>query len=152
MTVNAFWNNKSGTGKTSLAFQAICRYAQKHPDEEVLAVDICPQANLSELFLGGLANNGSNNLLIRQGATPRATIGGYFQSRLPSPFSRIAFNPADYLTKPQTFNSNIPSNITLLCGDPMLELQANAMSALANTQVPGTNTWLGIIDTNGLKE
>ena len=26
----AFWNNKGGTGKTSLAFQAICGYAEKH--------------------------------------------------------------------------------------------------------------------------
>jgi len=50
----AFWNNKGGTGKTSLAFQAITRYAEKHPERRVLAVDLCPQANLSELMLGGL--------------------------------------------------------------------------------------------------
>ena len=48
----AFWNNKGGTGKTSLAFQTICRYAETHKTERVLAVDVCPQANLSELFLG----------------------------------------------------------------------------------------------------
>ncbi|ECX9437967.1 ParA family protein, partial [Salmonella enterica] len=24
----AIWNNKGGTGKTSLSFQAICRYAE----------------------------------------------------------------------------------------------------------------------------
>ena len=48
---------------------------------------MCPQANLSELLLGGLTNKGSNNLLARQGEIPRATIGGYFQERLPSPYA-----------------------------------------------------------------
>ena len=46
-----FWNNKGGTGKTSLAFQIICEYALKNPTKKVLAVDVCPQANLSELLL-----------------------------------------------------------------------------------------------------
>ncbi len=27
----AFWNNKGGTGKTSIAFQTIALYAEKHP-------------------------------------------------------------------------------------------------------------------------
>ncbi len=59
MSIYAFWNNKGGTGKTSLAFQAICMYALEHPAERILAIDLCPQANLSELFLGGLLGNGS---------------------------------------------------------------------------------------------
>ena len=40
----------------------------------------------------------------------------------------------------------IPGNIDLLCGDPLLELQANAINTLANTQIPGTDTWTAIID------
>src|SRR3954465_14887553 len=82
----AFWNNKGGTGKTSLAFQAICRYAEKNPTQKVLVIDACPQANLSELFLGGLTNQGGLKLLQRQGLVPRCSLGGYFQLRLPSPY------------------------------------------------------------------
>ena len=48
MQATAFWNNKGGTGKTSLAFQALCAYAQKYPKKRILAVDACPQA---EFFL-----------------------------------------------------------------------------------------------------
>lgn len=48
----AFWNNKGGTGKTSLSFQSVCRYAELHDDERILVIDVCPQANLSELLLG----------------------------------------------------------------------------------------------------
>jgi cellulose biosynthesis protein BcsQ len=142
----AFWNNKGGTGKTSLAFQAICRYAERHEDEKVLAVDACPQANLSELFLGGLTGQGGQQLLKRQGLVPRCSIGGYFQARLPSPYNVPAFNPADFITRPSKCNQQIPTNIDLLCGDPLLELQANAINTLSNTQIPGTNTWLSIID------
>ena len=50
----AFWNNKGGTGKTSLAFQAITGYAEKFPDKKILAIDLCPQANLSELMLSSV--------------------------------------------------------------------------------------------------
>lgn len=141
----AFWNNKGGTGKTSLAFQAICRYAEKHDSEKVLAVDVCPQANLSELFLGGLTKGGSDKLLQRQGATPRASVGGYFQLRLPSPYSPVSVKANDFITTPSAFNSVVPKNIDLICGDPILELQSNAINTLANTQIPGTNTWIAVI-------
>jgi cellulose biosynthesis protein BcsQ len=141
----AFWNNKGGTGKTSLAFQAICRYAELHKTKKVLAVDVCPQANLSELFLGGLTKRGSDKLLQRQGAVPRASVGGYFQMRLPSPYSPVPVKAADFITTPHAFNSAIPGNIDLICGDPILELQSNAINTLANTQIPGTNTWIAVI-------
>jgi len=142
----AFWNNKGGTGKTSLAFQTICAYANNKPNEKVLVIDVCPQANLSELFLGGLENRGAENLLKRQGETLRATIGGYFQLRLSLPFSKPVFVSEDFLTHPNDFNNQIPTNIDILCGDPILELQSNGMNTLANTQLAGVNTWIGVID------
>jgi cellulose biosynthesis protein BcsQ len=141
-----FWNNKGGTGKTSLCFQSLCFYAHDHPDERILALDVCPQANLSELLLGGLTNDGSKNLLARQGEIPRATIGGYFQLRLPTPYSPAPFTVGDFITRPADYNPAIPDNVELVCGDPLLELQSNAMSTLANTQIPTTNTWLAIVD------
>lgn len=142
----AFWNNKGGTGKTSLNFQAIVAYARRHPDEKILAMDLCPQANLSELMLGGLVGNGSQNLLQVQGHTPRATVGGYFQLRLPLPYAPPTFSPNDFIVHPNRFNNDMPANVDLLPGDPLLELQATAVSTLANTQIPGQNSWLAIID------
>ena len=144
--IYGFWNNKGGTGKTSLAFQVACYYATAHPDERVLTIDMCPQANLSELFLGGLVMGGSENLLKQQGKTPRASIGGYFQIRLPAPYAAPEFQPRNFITTPREFNRQIPRNIDLICGDPLLELQGNAMSTLANNQIPGTDTWLAVID------
>lgn len=141
-----FWNNKGGTGKTTLAFQLLNEYAYQNKNRRILVIDVCPQANLSELLLGGLNQGGSDALLMRQGANPRATIGGYFQMRLPAPYSAPSFNPRDYLTKPHQYNQYIEDNIDLLCGDALLELQSNAISTLANNQIPGTNTWISIIN------
>jgi cellulose biosynthesis protein BcsQ len=146
MLTYAFWNNKGGTGKTSLAFQAICGYANVHPDHRVLAIDACPQANMSELLLGGLTNEGSRKLLEIQGMVPRRAIGGYFQMRLPAPFEAPAFSAEDFISTPRSYNQYVPGNIDLLCGDPLLELQANAINTLANAQIPGTNTWIEVID------
>jgi len=142
----AYWNNKGGTGKTSLCFQSIVRYAEENPNKRILAIDMCPQANLSELMLGGLNNNGSQRLLERQGLVPRCSIGGYFQLRLPAPYSPPVFNAADFVTQPNSYNRGVPNNVTLVCGDPLLELQANAVNTLANNQIPGTNPWIAVID------
>jgi cellulose biosynthesis protein BcsQ len=142
----AFWNNKGGTGKTSLAFQSIIRYAEKYPRKSILAIDICPQANLSELMLGGLNNKGSQKLLGRHGLVPRCSLGGYFQLRLPSPYAPPAFNAHDFITTPIEHNRGIARNIDLVCGDPLLELQANAVNTLANQNIPGTNAWIAVID------
>lgn len=142
----AFWNNKGGTGKTSLAFQSAVRYAAKHRKKRILAIDVCPQANLSELMLGGLNNKGSDKLLARQGQVPRCSIGGYFQLRLPSPYAPPKFDAHDFITKPSSYNNGVPVNIDLVCGDPLLELQANAVNTLANNQIPGTNPWIAVVD------
>lgn len=142
----AYWNNKGGTGKTSLCFQSIIRYAEKHPKKRILAVDMCPQANLSELMLGGLNNKGSEKLLERQGLVPRCSVGGYFQLRLPAPYSPPVFNARDFVTRPNNYNNGVPQNVDLVCGDPMLELQANAVNTLANNQIPGTNPWIAVVD------
>ncbi len=142
-----FWNNKGGTGKTSLAFHSICLYAKNNPNAKILVIDLCPQANLSELLLGGLEGGGSNNLLILQDNSPRKTIGGYFQDRLPSPFTMPqGIDPANYISSPKQFNSFMPANIDLMAGDAIIELQSNSIATLSNTQVPGTNTWLAVID------
>lgn len=50
------------------------------------------------------------------------------------------------MTTPSDYNSAIPTNVELVCGDPLLELQSNAISTLANTQIPGTNAWISVID------
>lgn len=147
MITYSIWNNKGGTGKTSLTFQSVCRFADQQPDKKVLVIDMCPQANLSELLLGGQENNGSQNLLDNQSKRPRCSIGGYFDSRLGSPF----FAPediyaSDYVCTPNDVNQNIPENIDLVCGDPLLELQAIAMNSLANNDIPGINPWLSVID------
>ncbi len=142
----AFWNNKGGTGKTSLAFQTICAYAHANAQKKILVIDVCPQANLSELFLGGLQNKGSDKLLARQREEIRATLGGYFQARLSSPFGEVQLDYKAYLTTPSLYNNNIPNNISIILGDPLLELQSNAISTLANTQIPGTDTWIKVID------
>ncbi|MEZ0472664.1 ParA family protein [Luteimonas salinilitoris] len=144
MHAYTFWNNKGGTGKTSLAFQTICRFAQQNPDRSVLVIDVCPQANLSELFLGGLGV-GNQRLLEFYGQTLRQSIGGYFQRRIPAPFSPPAFNAADFIVRPYESNASIPPNIFLVCGDPLLELQGTAISSLANQSLPGTNAWLGVV-------
>jgi len=146
MVVYSIWNNKGGTGKTSLAFQAVTRFAENNPEKKILIIDMCPQANMSEILLGGQESSGSKNLLVNQGKIPRSSIGGYFDLRLKSPFSPPDFSAHDYISSPYDYNSLIPKNIDLVCGDPLLELQAIAMNSLANNDIPGVNTWLSVID------
>jgi len=142
----AFWNNKGGTGKTSLAFQTITEYAILNPNKRILAIDLCPQANLSELLMGGLLGQGSNNLNNLYVTTPATSIGGYFQERLASPYQVPAIDPTQYISNPFGINGRVPVNIDLIAGDRMVELQSNSISALSITQIPGIDTYIKIID------
>lgn len=146
MTVYSVWNNKGGTGKTSLTFQTVCRLAERNRDKKILVIDMCPQANMSEILLGGQEMNGSTNLLTLQAQTPRGSVGGYFDMRLGAPFSPPDFQPSNYICQPSHFNEEIPNNIDLIAGDPLLELQAIAMNSLANNDIPGINAWIAVID------
>jgi cellulose biosynthesis protein BcsQ len=56
------------------------------------------------------------------------------------------FNAHDFITKPNTYNKGIAANIDLVCGDPLLELQANAVNTLANQNIPSINAWIAVID------
>lgn len=145
-TKYAFWNNKGGTGKTSLCFQSLTFYANQHPDKRVLAIDVCPQANLSELLFGGLSGKGSDTLLARQNEPTRRTIGGYFELRMPNPYTAPSIDPYAYISQPADYNPLIPDNIDLIAGDPILELQSNAVSTLANNQIPSANPWIAVVD------
>jgi chromosome partitioning protein len=80
----AVWNNKGGVGKSFLSFILSTEIANitKGP---VLAVDMCPQANLSEIMLGGNGVGADRlELLIKE----RKTVGGYFDTRIESPHGR----------------------------------------------------------------
>jgi cellulose biosynthesis protein BcsQ len=102
---------------------------------------------LSELFLGGLEGQGATNLNAMYTSDPRRSIGGYFQLRLGSPFNPPANLDANtFISTPSTYNANIPANISLVAGDRLLEIQSNAISSLAISQIPGVNPWLAIID------
>lgn len=128
-----------------MIFQTVCGYAEKNSDKKILVIDLCPQANLSELFLGGQENSGSERLFQIHGTLPRKSIGGYFDNRLTSPFNPGNFNSNEYVVRPRDYNDHIGHNIDLVCGDPLVELQVTAMNALANTNIPGISSWLSII-------
>ena len=143
--VYAFWNNKGGTGKTSLAFQSIALYAEKHPEERILAIDLCPQANLWGLrCLAGSTAEAATSCWPGRGWCRAAALAAISSCGLPSasPYQVPNFQPQDYITKPVEFNEAIPENIDLVCGDPILELQSIAVNPLANTQIPTTNPWI----------
>lgn len=141
-----FWNNKGGTGKSSLAFQTITEYAISNPTKKILAIDLCPQANLSELLMGGLLGNGGANLSKLTTPTSTCTIGGYFQTRLSTPYNVPTIDASLFTSNPSSINNKIPVNIDLIAGDRIVELQSNSISALSITQIPGVDTYLKIID------
>lgn len=137
----ALWNNKGGVGKTFLSFILSTQMAKRKPDGAVLVVDMCPQANLSEILLGGgHENRGPKNLdnLIEQ----RKTIGGYFDQRIGSPHKKSG-NENEYIIKVNDYNKMIPENIFLIAGDSSLELQAQVINQISGQSLP-KDSWKNV--------
>lgn len=142
MTSYAFWNNKGGVGKSFLCFVAACEYAHRHPETDVYVIDLCPQANVSETLLGGYLNS-PTAIHSLYSKTPRATVAGYIEARLSSPFKMIN-NVDDYITEPSKFNKLIPENLYLVCGDNLLEILAEAIRQTSQLAVP-VDAWKQVI-------
>jgi cellulose biosynthesis protein BcsQ len=137
MAVYALWNNKGGVGKSYLTFQIACEYARTHPEQRVLVVDLCPQANSSGMLLGGM-EHGEMVLDELSGRAPRATISGYVEDRIRSPYVD-PHTGTSYLTQIQRHNQYVPPNLYLVAGDEQLEIQA---SRVLQATLPGpTDAW-----------
>jgi len=127
MAVYSFWNNKGGVGKSYLTFQVAAEYARTHPEQKVLVIDLCPQANSSSMLLGGILAGEANLNAIHQGSS-RQTISGYIDERIFSPYA----NPQSggrFATQVSDFNPAIPDNLYLVVGDEQLEIQASRVTA-----------------------
>jgi cellulose biosynthesis protein BcsQ len=142
MSSYAFWNNKGGVGKSFLCFIASCEYAHKFPGSDVYVLDLCPQANVSETLLGGFPKGSAamSELLARR---PRASIAGYLDARLNSPFKRLDdIDP--YVCRPSYYNSAVPRNLSLVCGDNLLEIQSEAIRQTSQLAVP-SDSWKQVL-------
>lgn len=129
----AIWNNKGGVGKTFLSFVLATEYALAHPERSVVVVDICPQANLSEIVLGG---NGIGSANLDDLIQKRRTIGGYFDQRIVKPHDTKIGSEGTYHLAAREYNQNLPGNLYLVAGDPSLEVQAQAINQIAAQTLP----------------
>jgi len=139
----ALWNNKGGVGKSFLTFALACEYAKDNPDESVLVMDLCPQANLTEILLGG-KDTAAQALRSMYSMSPRCSVGGLFEAKLTSPFLPLS-DITPFLCVPSEYNSNIPKNITLLAGDNLLELLAEAIRQVSQMPLPA-DAWLKVMN------
>lgn len=132
MAVYAIWNNKGGVGKSYLTFQVACEYARTHPEEKILVVDLCPQANASSMLLGGIIE-GEAHLDAMTARNPKRTIAGYIAERIVSPYMSPRVG-ARFVTRVHDLNDSVPTNLYLVVGDESLEIQT---SRVANATTPG---------------
>lgn len=138
----AFWNNKGGVGKSFLCFVAATEYAHRHPEIDVYVIDLCPQANVSETLLGSYDTR-SATLEAKLTASPRATVAGYLEARLSSPF-RMIDDIGPFITRPFETNPNIPKNLSLICGDNLLEILSEAIRQTAQLSIP-VDAWARVL-------
>lgn len=137
----AVWNNKGGVGKTFVTFLTACEYARQHPEEKVVIVDMCPQANISEIVLGG-NGKGAEELEKLLSKKQRSTVGGYFDVRIESPH-KLTGDETSFLIKASEINSELDENVYLIAGDPSLEIQAQAMNQIAAQTLPA-ESWANV--------
>ncbi|MCU1176661.1 ATPase [Stenotrophomonas maltophilia] len=124
--IYAFYNNKGGVGKTTLCQNVACLYADQHPDELVLILDLCPQANISQFLLGGGHKGYQANQRLQASATRRNIVG--FMDWLLSGNSNFTSIKDTYTTQAKQHNKNIAPNVHLIAGDSFLESLSLALN------------------------
>ncbi|MFH4665167.1 ParA family protein [Vibrio cidicii] len=122
------WNNKGGVGKSTITFHVASVYAEENPDRDVVVVDMCPQANVSMMLMGGgrKAEKKLQELITMD--TPRTVVGYITDTITRADTSELS----KYITTLNSYNGNLPRNIHLLSGDGNLELIAPLLSERAD--------------------
>lgn len=122
----AFYNNKGGVGKTTLCQNAASLYAENNPEKQVLVMDLCPQANISQFLLGGGHRGYLQNQKI-QSQSSRRNIVGFFDFLLKgnSGFTSIK---RSYKVQVSNYNENVANNLYLIAGDSFLESLSLALN------------------------
>ena len=135
------WNNKGGVGKSTITFHIASVYAENNLDRDVIVVDMCPQANVSMMLMGG---GSQSELKIQELITkdvPQSIVGYITEATLSSDA-----NMNNYTTKLADINSNLTDNLFLISGDGNLELIAPLLSERAEaTPLSATDSpWVKI--------
>ena len=129
------WNNKGGVGKTFLTYTLASEYALKHPEKNVAVVDMCPQANVSEMLLGG---NGTGEANLSGIAQTNMTIAGYIKARFTKSNFKSLGTESSYFVPVSRFNREMPENLYLLPGDVDLDLCSQLIAHMGNSPIRGS--------------
>lgn len=122
------WNNKGGVGKSTITFHVAAVYAEQNPDRDVVVIDMCPQANVSMMLMGGGKEAEKHLQQFITMATPKTVVGYITDSITKSDTDDLE----KYIIKLSDINKNLPNNLHLLSGDGNLELIAPLLSERAD--------------------
>ena len=124
------WNNKGGVGKTFLTYLMATEYANSHPEEDVAVIDMCPQANISEILLGG---NGKGQSNLEKQYEDGVTIANYIQNRYKNGRDSILGSESSYFVDVSKINKKLPRNLKLVPGDTDLDICSILISEWGNS-------------------
>ncbi|MEB3343427.1 ParA family protein [Okeania sp.] len=111
--VYAFYNNKGGVGKTTLCSNASILYAEQNPEKQILVIDMCPQANISQFLLGGGKEGYDNNQKL-QSAYSRRNVVGFVDWILKGNADFKSLN-STYKVRASLYNEHIPKKSVFNC-------------------------------------
>jgi len=125
-TIYAFYNNKGGVGKTTLCSNAATLYAEKNPKTQVIVIDLCPQANISQFLLGGGHAGYQTNQRMQAQSSRRNIVG--FMDWLLKGNSGFTSIKNSYTVQVSRHNPAITPNLFLIAGDSFLESLSLALN------------------------
>ena len=136
------WNNKGGVGKSTITYHLASTFAFQNPTKNVLVIDLCPQANVSMMLLGGGVQGESAVFSFCTSATPK-TVVGYLSEVLSGGERAVLPHPMSFITQFSTINNHMSDNLFLLSGDGNLEPMAPAITRAADAPplTPTSKPW-----------
>lgn len=120
------YNNKGGVGKTTLGFNVAAKLAENNPETQVMIIDMCPQANISQYLLGGGEVGYKTNQALQNQKSRRNVVG--FLDWLMDGNSDFTSIKRSFKINVSNHNSYITDNVYLIAGDSFLESLSLALN------------------------
>jgi len=128
MSIRIFsmYNNKGGVGKTTLGFNVAAKLAEDNPKTQVMVIDMCPQANISQYLLGGGEAGYRKNQSLQSQKSRRNVVG--FLDWLMDGNSDFTSIKRSFKVNVSEHNKYITNNVYLIAGDSFLESLSLALN------------------------
>lgn len=122
------WSCEGGVGKSTITYNMATQYAKNNANRDVIVVDMCSQATVSRMLIGGAISEDELHKMLAWNNDTKTIVNYITDSITCSNMTDLI----EYAVKADKYEQNIAKNLYLIVGDSNIDVISPFISYRAN--------------------